>query len=83
MEAPRHLYRHAFQLRILLGERERERQIDRVGFIKYICPMPSCSEVLSLGFPQTSVSCFFKLSTLNKKEGERERAGEYHTIINK
>ena len=23
MEAPRHLYRHAFQLRILLGERER------------------------------------------------------------
>ena len=30
MEAPKHLYRHAFQLRILLGEREREgeRQIE-------------------------------------------------------
>ena len=29
MEAPRHLYRHAFQLRILLGERERERERER------------------------------------------------------
>ena len=28
MEAPRHLYRHAFQLRILLGESGRERQIE-------------------------------------------------------
>ena len=67
MEAPRHLYRHSFQLRILLGERER--QIDREGpmdgwrergYITYsvTCPMPSCSEVLSLGLPQTLVSCF-------------------------
>ena len=28
MEAPRHLYRHAFQLRILLGERERQIESD-------------------------------------------------------
>ena len=60
------------------GERERERQTD----ITYTCPMPSCSEVLSLGFPQTSVPVFFN-GQHSKKEGKRERAGEYHTIINK
>ena len=64
MEAPRHLYRHAFQLRILLGER---------GYVTYTCPMPSCSEVLSLGFPPTSVSCFLNgQHSIRKKERERE-----------
>ena len=72
MEAPRHLYRHAFQLRILLGEIERER-----GYVTYTCPMSSCSEVLSLGFPQTSVSCFLNgQHSIRKKEREREREQE-------
>ena len=49
-------------------ERERER-----GYVTYTCPMPSCSEVLSLGFPQTSVPVILMVNTQLERRREREQ----------